>query len=163
MKKTLLSAALAVVLAAIPASARAAGGGTKAAIESLNQEFVTAWNAHDTKKMAAVWAEDVDLIDPFGQKAIGRAAVEKLFQAVHSGEMKASTYKIESASIRELNPSTAVGDWEIVITGMMDPDGKPLPAVRHHAVAVYVKVAGHWWIGAGRPYVFSVPPGPPTK
>jgi uncharacterized protein (TIGR02246 family) len=158
MKKAVLAAALAVVLAAIPASAPAAGSGEKVAIDHLNHEFVTAWNAHDAKKMAAVWAENGDLINPFGKKASNRAGVEKIFQEEQAGVMKASTYKIESFSMRELNHATAIGDWDSVVTGMVDPAGKPLPPFPHHVTVVYVNEGGHWWAGAVRAH--SNPPAP---
>ena len=162
MKKMFVAAAL-VVLAAIPGSSRAADSGAKAAIEKLNDEFGAAWNAHDAKKMAAIWAENGDLINPFGQKGIGRAGVEKIFEAEHGAAMKASTFKLESFSMRELGSTAAFGDWEIVISGMTDPEGKALPDGHYHCAVVYAKAAGHWWIAAGRPYMFLPPPGAPAK
>jgi uncharacterized protein (TIGR02246 family) len=163
MKKAARSILLAAVLASIPAAAPAAESGAKAAIDSLNQEFVAAWNVHDAKKMASFWAENGDLINPFGRKGSGRAGVEKIFEAEHGGEMKASTYKIESMSVRELTADVALGDWECVVTGMVDPAGQPLPPFTHHAAVVYVKQGGRWWIAAGRPYAFVPPPAPASK
>ena len=158
MKKAFLAAALAVALAAIPAPAPAAGSGAKAAIEHLNHQFVDAWNAHDAKKMAAVWAENGDLINPFGKRASNRAEIEKLLQEEQSGVMKASTYKMESFSMRELSPTTAVGDWESVVTGMADPAGKALPPFPHHVTIVYVMKGGHWSAASAR--AWQIPPAP---
>lgn len=164
MNKTFVSIALtAGLVAAIPTSARAAESGTKAAIERLGSEFVAAWNAHDAKKMAAVWADDGDLINPFGQKASGRAAIEKFFEAEQAGATKGTTYTIESTSIRELDRNTAFADWESVVTGMMGPDGKPQPPFRHHVSIVYMMKGGHWKAAAVRAGVFQPLPGPPTK
>ena len=60
--------------------------------------------------------------------------------------------------MRELNPKPAVGDWEGVVTGMVDPAGKPLPPFPHHVTAVYVNEGGHWWVACTR--VWSSPPAP---
>ena len=163
MKKASLSIALAVALAAFSAPTMAADAGAKAAIEKLNQDFVTAWNAHDTKGMAAVWAENGDLINPFGKKASNRADIEKLFAEEQAGAMKASTYKLESFSMRELNRSTAVGDWNSVVTGMTDPAGKPLPPFAHHVFVVYVMQGGHWWAASVRAYANPPAPKPAKK
>lgn len=163
MKKVSLSLALAVGLAAIAAPTRAADSGAKAAIEQLNQKFVTSWNAHDAKGMASVWAENGDLINPFGRKAGNRAEVEKLFQEEQAGVMKSSTYKLESSSVRELNRGTAVGDWEGVVTGMMDPSGKALPPFAHHVFTVYVNQGGHWWAASVRAYANPPAPKGPAK
>lgn len=164
MNKTFVSIALTAGLAAaIPTSARAADSATKAAIERLDSEFVAAWNAHDAKKMAAVWADDGDLINPFGQKASGRAAIEKFFEAEQAGVMKGTTYAIESTSVRELDRNTAFGDWEAVVTGMTGPDGKALPPFRHHVSSVFEMKGGHWKAAAVRAYEFKPVPGGPAK
>jgi uncharacterized protein (TIGR02246 family) len=162
LKKAFTLIVLAAIVAATPA-AKAAEPGTPQAIERLDHEFVKAWNAHDPNKMASFWAETGDLINPFGQKAGGRAAVEKLFEDEQAGLMKASTYKIESTSLRELNRGAAIGEWESVITGMTDPDGKPLAPFRHHVTVVYVETGGRWWFEAVRAYTFSPAPGAPMK
>lgn len=163
MKKAILALALAAVLAAIPRSSRAADSGAKAAIEKLNQDFAAGWNAHDPKKMAAAWAEDGDLINPFGRKGTGRAAVQKIFEDEHGSVMKTSTFKLESSSVRELGATAAFGDWEILITGMADPEGKSIPDAHYHCAVVYTKTGGHWSIAAGRPYAFLPPPEAPAK
>ncbi len=164
MNKTFVCIALTAGLAAaVPTPAQAAKPATKAAIEHLGSEFVAAWNAHDAKKMAAVWTADGDLINPFGQKASGRAAIEKFFEAEQAGVMKGTTYKIESTSIRELDKNTAFADWESVVTGMTGPDGKPAPPFRHHVSIVYVMKGGHWGAAAVRAYSFPTPPAPPAK
>src|SRR5512142_3204217 len=107
----------AVLVAAISAPALAANSGDKAAIERLGNEFVAAWNAHDPSKMAAVWAEDGDLIKPFGESAHGRADTEKFFEKEQTTVMKGTTYKLESMSVRELEPNVATADWDSVVTG----------------------------------------------
>src|SRR5688572_17663078 len=57
----------------------------------LNQ-FQAAWNKDDTAAMAAMWAEDGTLINPFGTAAQGRDAVTKIFVDEHSGLFKATEY-----------------------------------------------------------------------
>jgi uncharacterized protein (TIGR02246 family) len=162
MKRFPLAIALAVALAGIPVSARAADS-NEAAIKELNQDFVTAWNAHDPKKMAAAWAEDVDLINPFGVKCGNRAEVEKLFEKEQSGVMKASTYKIDSFTLRRACDDVMVGDWESTVTGMIDPDGNALPPFHHHVTAVYQNRGGHWTVTLVRAFQPLPPPGAPSK
>lgn len=163
MKKAILVLALAAVLAASPRSARAADSGTKAAIEKLNQDFAAGWNAHDPKKMAAVWAENGDMINPFGRKGTGPAGVQKIFEDEHASVMKASTLKIESSSVRELGATAAFADWEILLTGMVDPEGKVIPDAHYHCAVVYTKSGGHWSIAAARAYALLPPPEAPAK
>lgn len=152
----------AVLVAAISAPALAASSADKAAIERLSNEFVAAWNAHDPKKMAAVWTEDGDLINPFGQGAHGRADLEKFFEKEQSTAMKGTTYKLESISVRELDPNVATADWDSVVTGMVDASGKAMPPFKHHVFAVYVKKGGHWHTAAARAFVNETPPSAPA-
>jgi uncharacterized protein (TIGR02246 family) len=160
MKKApLVILSVLVAAAATTVPARAADSGAKAEIERLSGEFVAGWNAHDARKMAAVWTEDGDLINPFGQSAKGRAEIEKFFEKEQATVMKGTTYKIESSSIRELDATCAIADWTAVVTGMTDAGGRALPPFNHHVVVAFVKKGGHWHAAAIRAYGFETPPG----
>ena len=161
-KKTLLSIALAMALAGVSGLAGAADSNAEA-IKNINQDFVTAWNAHDPKKMAAAWAEDVSLINPFGVRCSSRAEVEKLFEREQSGVMKASTYRIDTFTLRRVCDDVMVGDWDATVTGMIDPGGNPIPEFSHHVTTVYQNRGGHWAATIGRAFQPLPPPGPPSK
>src|SRR5688500_6010127 len=64
--------------------------------------FVDAWNAHDPKAMAALFAEDGDAINPHGRVATGRAEVEKMFTDEHkgTGPLRESTIAVKSETVR---------------------------------------------------------------
>ena len=162
MKKISLGIALAIALLGVPVSTRAADS-NEAAIKDLNEQWVAAWNAHDPKRMAAVWADDVSLINPFGVKCSNRAEVEKLFEQEQGGVMKASTYKIDSFTLRKACDDVMVGDWEATVTGMIDPNGNPLPPFSHHGTAVYQNRGGHWALTMVRAFQPLPLPGAATK
>ena len=161
MKKA-IGLLFAALVAAISAPALAANSGDKAAIERVSNDFVAAWNAHDPKKMAAVWAEDGDLINPFGQSAHGRADIEKFFEKEQTTVMKGTTYKLESMSVRELEPNVAAADWDSVVTGMTDASGNAMPPFKHHVFVVFVKKGGHWHTAAARAFENKTPPSAPA-
>jgi uncharacterized protein (TIGR02246 family) len=154
MKKVLAAAATMTVVAFLPAISCAEDAGLRAAIDSLNQAFATAWNAHDSGKMADVWSH-ADMVNPFGMQAHGRAEIAKLFATEQSGVMRASTFTIESNSIRQISPDIAVQDLSIVITGMLDPDGRALPTLHPHSFEVLVRKGGHWRVEYVRAYVLQ--------
>jgi uncharacterized protein (TIGR02246 family) len=164
MKKASLSILAAAVFAAISMSALAADmkaidAKDKTAIEARMNEFVAAWNKHDSKAMAATWAENGDLVNPFGKTPKGRAEIEKLFAEEQGAAMKSSTYAIQSNTIREIRPGVAVADWEATVTGMTNPEGQALPAFPHRVTVLYVKEGGKWSAEAGRAYGLLPPPG----
>ncbi len=131
------------------------------AVSARGQEFVAAWNKDDAKGMAALWAPRGDLINPFGRVAQGRAEVEKLFADEHAGVMKGTTFKVESEGVRVLGPTAAIMDWDVDVVGMVGPDGKAMPPLKHHITVVLAKRAGTWWIEAARPVLYAPPPGAP--
>jgi uncharacterized protein (TIGR02246 family) len=157
MKSIVVAAAGLPVIAVALAISWAGDSTTTTEIESLNRAFVTAWNAHDPGKMAAVWS-DADMVNPSGTEAHGRAEIEKLFETEQHGVMKASTFRIESNSIRQISRDVMVQDMDIVITGMVSPDGKALPAFRPHAFEVLVKEGGHWRVKYVRAYALQPTP-----
>jgi len=176
MKKTFLSVLTAAALSAIPvlagaaetkmtakshAPAAAAGtvdAATQSAIDSRTQEFVAAWNKHDSKAMAAVWGEHADLVNPFGMKASGRAEIEKLFEHEQGGVMKATTYSVNSKSFVKISGGVVIEDMDAVVTGMTDPAGKALPPFAHHVTMIYVHQNGQWRPTAVRAFQLLPPP-----
>jgi uncharacterized protein (TIGR02246 family) len=163
MKKFSLGIALAVAVFGVSAAARAQDSNATA-IKELNQNFVTAWNAHDPKKMAAIWGDgEVSLINPFGMKCGSRTEVEKLFEQEQSGVMKASIYRIDSFTLRKVCDDVMVGDWDGTVTGMIDPSGTRLPAFSHHVTNVYYNRGGRWAVVDSRAFQLLPPPGAPAK
>src|SRR5688500_14131232 len=81
MKKSILALSLGLT-AALVVGAALARRSTAAEDESQNvrkqcSAFVQAWNTHDAKGMAAVFANEGDSINPMGLHVAGRADVEK--------------------------------------------------------------------------------------
>jgi uncharacterized protein (TIGR02246 family) len=148
---------LTVLVAALALSPALARAQDEAAIRKLSNDFFAAWGRHDVKAMAATFAEDADIINPFGRVAKGRAEILKLFTDEHAGPFKGTTYTA-TVSVRMLAPTVALGDWESTVDGMHDANGKALPPFKHHVAAVYVKKDGHWLTAAARPYAFLPPP-----
>lgn len=163
MRKALAFAGLVVcgISAVLSSSLSADMAADAKAVTARAQEFVAAWNRDDAHGMAAVWAPEGDLINPFGRVANGRAEVEKLFVDEHSGVMKGTTFKVVREKVRMLGPSIAVLDWDSEVVGIAGPDGKPMPSLKHHITIVLAKADGTWWVEAARPVVYAPPPGPP--
>lgn len=153
MKRLLTVLAATLALSPIAAMAQE----DEAAIRQVTNDFMAAWGRHDVKAMAAAFATDADLINPFGRVAKGRAEIEKLLTEEHAGPFKGTTYA-GTVSVRMLSPTTALADWESTVNGMRDAGGNALPPFKHHVAAVYAKKDGRWLAVAARPYAFLPPP-----
>ena len=132
------------------------------AIRKSVTDFVAAWNRHDAKAMTAVFAADADLINPFGRVAKGHAEIEKLFTDEHTTVMRSSTFSIGQVDVRLLTSDVAITEYSTEISGMLDPDGKAIPALKIHVTMVSQKKNGKWWPTVARPHAYLPTPPPPT-
>ena len=89
-------------------SAPVLAAGDEEAIQKRLDELVAAWHKNDAKALAALWAPDGELINPFGRVANGRSEVEKLFIDEQSTFMKKTTYDVKSSSVRLLTADVAL-------------------------------------------------------
>lgn len=163
MKRMILAMAVAAAFVGVPRAARAASSDDDA-IKQIGQNFVAAWNAHDPRRMAEAFAEDADLLNPFGVACHNRAETQKLFESEQSGVMKGSTYAIDSTTVRKLGADVAVSDWQATVTGMMDPgSGGAMPPFTHHVTIVCQKRGGKWEAVVARAFQSLPMPGGAAK
>ena len=148
---------LSLALITIPLFAKES---SEAAIRATDEVFAAAWNKHDAKAMAATWAKDGDLVNPFGRVAKGRAEVEKLIQNEHSMAFQHSTYTPGTMSVRFIEPDIAVAESDTEISGITSPDGTAAPTMKVHIIRVVRKKDGKWWTVMARPVIYPPAPGP---
>lgn len=159
MKRFLAVAAMLAL--AVPAVA-AGHSEAEAAIEHVFQKFSDAWARGDAPARAALWAEDASLINPFGVKAHGRAAIEKVFEQENAGFARGTTHTFSDFSFRFLTPAIAEVDTTGEIKGMRRQDGSAMPPMTVHVFAIMAKGGGTWQIQDARPYVLAPMPGQPA-
>jgi len=152
----LASCALLALLFPMMMLAAAASAGDEQPIKDRLNEFQNAWNKEDTAAMAALWAEDGTLINPFGVTAQGRDAMIKVFTQEHAGPFKNTKYSVSEMKIQWVTPDVAIVDATANITGVRAADGSSAPDFPHHVTWVFVKKDGKWMAAAARPYQFAV-------
>ena len=157
----LLGSALIILAIAGPAVA-ADHAADEAAIQKVWQQFSDAWAQGDSHARAAVWAQDASLINPYGVKANGRAAIEKLFAEEIAGWAKGTTHTFSGFSFRFLTPTLVEVDATGEINGIRGADGATAPPLRLHIFAVMKKTGGAWQMNDARPYLVPQPPGQPA-
>ena len=144
----------AAILAPIAALAIAAGHrDDTASVKKNTTDFQTAWNKHDAKALAALWARDGDLICPDGKIQTDGQAVEKFFTEQYgpTGGMAKTRIDIKKETVRFISPDVALSDWDAVVTGMTMPDGVECGPMVNHVVIISKKESGNWKIAAARP------------
>jgi uncharacterized protein (TIGR02246 family) len=161
MKSLMYALTTALVFAASTPTTLTAASKDETAVRDHCASFVAAWNRHDPKAMAATWAVDGSLINPFGRAGENRAEIEKILTEEHNVAMRGTTYTAATVAVRFVAPTVAVTDWSSEITGMHDPTGAALPPFKHHVLAVVVKKDGQWTMQLVRAFAILPPPPPP--
>lgn len=161
MKKILMIVALACAVATLDAQAqqqqpRPGVGGPQSDIEKENAirakygEFQKAWNRHDPKTMAAMWAPDGDHMEPDGTRAAGREEVRALFEKEHTGPFKETKIDLSINSVWFITADVALVDGSYRLTGVRGAGGKALPDREGHLSSILLQENGDWWIAASR-------------
>ena len=155
-RRTLLAVALLAPFAAFALASGSLNAGSlddTQQVKKLATDFKAAWNKHEPKTMAALWAKDGDLIDPWGKVSNGRDEVEKFFTGEHTGtgQLAKSTYDIKKDSVRFITPDVALSDWDVIITGLAKSDGSVSGPMFHRVVVISKKEGSDWKVAAARP------------
>jgi uncharacterized protein (TIGR02246 family) len=121
-------------------------------VRKVIETYYDAWNQHDVKKMAELYATDGDLRTPWNQTGKNRKEVETIYASQQTKQMKNAHINYSLKSIRMIKPSMAFVDSESTITGMQTVDAKQYSPLHHHVIFVLVKRDGKWQILIGRPF-----------
>lgn len=128
-------------------------GGRKAdeeAIRKLWSDYIVAFNMRIPKNMAAIWADEGDLINFQGRTVKGKAEMEKLFADEQATVLKDTRMIMVLSGVRFLKPDLALADGDATVAGMFSPDGKPLVPQKLIVSSVVIKKGGKWTVLAAR-------------
>ena len=97
------------------------------AIGSMVGRLAVAWNTHDPRAFAAVFAEDAEFTNVFGMVQRGRAGIEAAHAPIFKTMFKDSELAVVDTRIRMIRPDVAAVDVRWRMTGARDPMGNPWP------------------------------------
>ncbi len=127
-------------------------------VNAVLKSIADAFNKGDARAAAAMFAEDSDVISPFGVPGKGRAGAEKVMAADMAGPLKGTTSTFTADTVRELAPNVLLVDATHEAQNMTGPDGKKMNG-KLHVVLVMVRGKDRkLMVAAARPYMFMPPP-----
>lgn len=115
----------------------------EAAIRKYREAHNVAYNQHDAKAIANLYAVDGDRVRNNGSYYKGRAQIEASYVNAFKEVSKNSTVKDESSKLRFLTNDVALVDVDDVIQ-----DGRN--SHKNHVATIYVKRSGDWVLVAER-------------
>ena len=99
----------------------------EAEIRTVQMRQAEAWNRHDAKAYAALFAEDADVVNVLGWWWRGRAELESKLGAAFAFVFAESTLSIAEVHTRFLAPDVAVTHVRWTMEGARTPPGVPAP------------------------------------
>ncbi len=105
-----------------------------------------AWNRHDAKAFASLFAKDADLTNWRGQGATGRDEIERVHELSFATRFKISHQMAENVKVRLIKADVASVDILWNMTGALDGSGQPRPSRRGILSWIMTKEEGKWLI-----------------
>ena len=137
-----------LIMASVGAVAAADRQADEAAIRDVVQtRQQQAWNQHDAKAYAALFAEDGDVVNVVGWWWKGRKEIENKLTDAFAFVFRESTLTITQVDTRFLMPEVAVAHTRWTMTGAKTPPTIPEPREGIQTI-VLQKVGEKWMIAA---------------
>lgn len=121
-------------------------------IDAMLGEFTSVWN-NGGRGLGDLFASDASLINPFGKRADGRAAISAMYDHFFGGMLAGTRSQIEVTDTRQVGDQHALIDATQTITAA---DGTPLLIL--HLAALLVRSDDGWRFLDSRPYSYATPP-----
>jgi uncharacterized protein (TIGR02246 family) len=118
----------------------------EATVRAVIKAFIDSWNRHDMRALAALFAEDADFVDVFGNWFKDRMAIERALTQRHATVFQNSRFTEKDFAIRFHKPDLAIVHAVIELRGAVDRQGQQLPPSLGIITSVIEEVAGGWQI-----------------
>ncbi|MGZ3640776.1 MAG: SgcJ/EcaC family oxidoreductase [Candidatus Limnocylindrales bacterium] len=115
--------------------------GGAADVAGLAARFAAAWNVHDARAFAALFAPDADFTNVVGVQVTGRAAIERLHARVFATVFRDSQLSIETTRTRPLGRDLFAADVSWSMTGARTQDDHVRPP-RYGVMALVLRGSG---------------------
>ena len=90
----------------------------------FSRHFVLAWGGRDAAALAALCAEDADMLTITGLWCEGRPRIQEILQAELDGAFAESRLVTGKGRLRPLGPGAAVLTQRFVLSGILDAEGR---------------------------------------
>ena len=119
-------------------------GRTEQAITEVLERFTEAWNTHDAKAYAALFAENADFTNVFGQSFHGRETIEAQHAKIFTSMFKDSRITSMHSTVRLLDQFFASVDVIWTMSGAVDMKGNSW-ADRKGLMSLVMKFENEVW------------------
>jgi uncharacterized protein (TIGR02246 family) len=112
--------------------------------DDFSRRFVLAWGGRDAAALAALCAEDAEMLTLTGLWCEGRPRIQEILQAEFDGAFAQSRLVTGKGRLRLLGPGASVLTQRFVLTGILDAEGRDAGRVGAVLSAVLLARADGW-------------------
>jgi uncharacterized protein (TIGR02246 family) len=123
-----------------------------AAIRALEGEYDAAWNRGDVVRLGALYHGNAVVINPLGEVALGRPAIQAALRTFLQGVGRGSRHSTTVARISYVSDDVAVVDGEAHLEGARHLSSG---TISHVFTDIVVRDGGRWFLVHTRAYVYA--------
>ena len=112
--------------------------------DDFSRSFVLGWGGRDAAALAALCADDAEMLTLTGLWCEGRPRIQEILQAELDGAFAQSRLVTGKGRLRPLGPGAAVLTQRFVLTGILDAEGRDAGRVGAVLSAVLLARADGW-------------------
>jgi uncharacterized protein (TIGR02246 family) len=143
-------AVIALLILGSQQSVRAGPEVAEAAVRTLLQNYIDAWNRADAEGIASQFVADGDLVAPDGIRASGHPAIRAFYAAAFQRGYSGSRAGISVVALRAIRRDVIIVDGTWFIENARTPAGAVAPREEGVATLVAVKARDGWRVSAVR-------------
>jgi uncharacterized protein (TIGR02246 family) len=128
-------------------------GAAQSSVTAFFGELTDTWKTNDGAAFASFFTEDGSLINPFGERADGRAALTAIYTEYFGGMLHGTTTSINLTTLRAIGDDHAFADADQTI---YSAGGDAVLAL--HVVNLLRRQDAEWRLVDSRRYTFPPPP-----
>jgi uncharacterized protein (TIGR02246 family) len=148
MQRLRVAALAAAIGLCVLGAASAAGPVDENEIRQLITEMTAGFNRHDGRAASSMYLPNATLVTARGEMMDGQAAIEKGLASIFETRARNATLRTLNVTIRFLLPDIALAHVTNELSGLVAPDGQPLPSQQELSLRVFTKQDGHWKVAA---------------
>ena len=118
------------------------------AIRKVIVAMTEGFNRHDGDAASRMYLPDAALVTVRGEVMNGQAAIERGLKAIFATRAKAASHRTLNVAIKFLRPDVALAHVTNELSGLVAPDGQPLPSHQELSLRVFIKDGDSWKVAA---------------
>jgi uncharacterized protein (TIGR02246 family) len=113
-------------------------------VRQVITEMTEGFNRHDGRAASSMYLPNATFVTVRGEMMEGQSAIEKGLTSIFQTRARNATLRTLDVTIQFLRPDIALAHVLNELSGLLAPDGQPLPSHQELSLRVFTKEDGRW-------------------